>query len=76
MRTTLLIDDDVLDIAKAIAEREGKTVGKALTELARRGAQRDVAPTYSRNGYRLMPVAPNAGRATLALVNRLRDEEP
>ena len=35
MRTTLAIDDDVLAAAKALAEREGKTVGDVLTQLAR-----------------------------------------
>ena len=37
MRTTLTIDDDVLAVAKALAERNGSSVGRALSELARRG---------------------------------------
>ena len=37
MRTTLTIDDDVLAVAKALAERDGSSIGKALSELARRG---------------------------------------
>ena len=34
---TLTIDDDVLAVARALAEREGRSLGSALSELARRG---------------------------------------
>ncbi len=37
MRTTLDIDPDVLDLAKSLAEARQTSVGKALSELARRG---------------------------------------
>lgn len=76
MRTTLAIDDDVLAAARALAEQQDKTIGKVISELARKALTPiEPAPTY-RNGIRLMPVQPGAGRATLELVNRLRDELP
>ena len=31
------IDDDVLVLARALADRNGSTLGRALSELARRG---------------------------------------
>ena len=37
MRTTVTIDDDVLAVARALAERKGSSLGSALSELARRG---------------------------------------
>jgi hypothetical protein len=37
MRTTLDIDDDVLQAAKELARRQGKTAGRIVSELARRG---------------------------------------
>ena len=37
MRTTVTIDDDVLAVARALAERNGVSLGSALSELARRG---------------------------------------
>ena len=37
MRTTLSIDDDVLAAARELAERNGCTLGKAVSELARKG---------------------------------------
>src|ERR1700740_3498375 len=37
MRTTLDIDDDVLQAAKELARRQGKTAGRIVSELAWRG---------------------------------------
>ena len=37
MRTTLNIDDDVLAVARALAQRKKTSLGSALSELARRG---------------------------------------
>ena len=37
MRTTVTIDDDVLAVARALAEQQGISLGRALSELARRG---------------------------------------
>ena len=74
MRTTLDIDDDVLQAAKELAALRGTTAGQVVSELARRalapsGAQR------LRNGVPLLPRRP-AGRPrpTMKLVNDLRDE--
>jgi hypothetical protein len=39
MRTTLTIDDDVLRLAQALADARNISVGKALSEMARRGMQ-------------------------------------
>jgi hypothetical protein len=37
MRTTLTLDDDVLDAARALVQGSGKTLGQIVSELARRG---------------------------------------
>lgn len=37
MRTTVTLDDDVYEAAKALAKASGKTLGQVLAELARRG---------------------------------------
>ena len=37
MRTTLDLDEDVLQAAKELAELQGLTAGKVLSELARKG---------------------------------------
>ena len=76
MRTTLAIDDDVLAAAKALAEREGKTVGDVLTQLARQGLQRAAGPKSgaARNGIPLLVRRKPHTAVTLELVNQLRDE--
>ncbi len=37
MRATVTIDDDMLAAARALAARKGYSLGRALSELARRG---------------------------------------
>ena len=75
MRTTLAIDDDVLTAAKAIAEQQNTSVGKVVSDLARRALRRPHAPS-SRNGIPLLPVSDEKAIVTLETVNTLRDELP
>lgn len=72
MRTTLALDDDVLTVAKAIAQQQHTSVGKVVSDLARRALQRPVAPG-SRNGVPLLPVSNRQAVVTLETVNALRD---
>lgn len=73
MRTTLDVDDDVLQAAKEIAASRRTTAGKVLSELARRALEPRRAPRV-RNGVPLLPRRPaGSPRPTLDLVNRLRD---
>ena len=44
MRTTVNIDDDVLAVARALARREGISLGRALSDLARRGFRSTLTP--------------------------------
>jgi len=74
MRTTLDIDDDVLQAAKELASNRSTTAGRVLSDLARKALEPKRAPRV-RNGVPLMPRRPKASaRPTMALVNRLRDE--
>jgi len=50
MRTTLDIENDVLDAARVLATSRGVSVGTALSELARRGLSARV-PLISRSGF-------------------------
>lgn len=73
MRTTLTLDDDILEAARALAEARGLTIGAAVSELARRGLGSPAAADV-RNGIRLFPVREGAGRATPELVRALLEE--
>ena len=77
MRTTLAIDDEVLEAARSLAARENKSVGEVVSALARQALRRPDAPAGGmRNGIHLLPRQPGASAATLELVNQLRDEAP
>lgn len=75
MRTTLDIEEDVLLAAKEIARQKRMTVGRVLSDLARKSLVRK-SSVSKRNGLPLFPVQPEAGIVTLELVNQLRDELP
>lgn len=74
MRTTLVIDDDVLAAAKALATRQNKSLGEVISRLVREALQRDT-PSRSRlrNGVPLLRVRPGSAPVTPELVNCLRD---
>jgi hypothetical protein len=74
MRTTLDIDDDILEAVKEIASGRGSTAGRVLSDLARTALE-PAAPALVRNGVPLLPRRPaGSPKPTMALVNRLRDE--
>jgi hypothetical protein len=81
MRTTLDIDEDVLQAAKERARRENKTAGQVISELARialttpnaqRAAPRAAEP---RAHYGLRPFARRGGVVTNELIDRLRADD-
>jgi hypothetical protein len=77
VRTTLDIEDDVLQAARELAEREGSTTGRVLSALARRGLAPQNPPKKGRTATRCgVPLLPSRGEVvTLEKVRRLMDEE-
>jgi hypothetical protein len=78
MRTTLDIEDPVLDAVKEIARREGRSAGAVASDLIRRALTQPsflgVREPPTRYGFR--PFAAIAGgEVTNEQVNRLRDEQ-
>ena len=77
MRTTLDIDDDVLQAARERAKREGKTAGAVVSELARSALTSGPAAAPSaapRSVHGLRPFPKRRGVVTNELIDRLRDE--
>ena len=74
MRTTLVIDDDVLSAAKEMAAIEQKSVGEVISSLARRALRPPGTRARTRNGVPLLKVRKGAPRVTSELVHRLREE--
>ena len=74
MRTTLTIDDDVLAVARAIADRKGTSIGSAVSELARRGFRS--ATAVREDGMPVFKVPDDAPPITSEDVYRELDEWP
>lgn len=86
MRTTLDIADDVLFAAKELAQREKKSVGTVISELARKAfAQAPAGSAASSSkashaaeplaAYGIQPLPARGGIVSNELIDRLRDSE-
>jgi hypothetical protein len=74
VRTTVDIDDDILQAAKELAAARRKTAGQVLSELARKGLE----PARSqrlRNGVPVIPYRAGAPVITSKDVRRWLDED-
>ena len=74
MRTTVNLDDDVLDAARAIARTEARALGAVISDLVRRG----LAPASPRlgdeAGFPVFSVPADAPPITSEVVQRALDE--
>ena len=75
MRTTLSLDDDVFQVVKTYAENRSLAIGKAVSELVRRGLS---APVKTRvvNGLVVFDVPEDSEAVTSELVKQLEAGEP
>ena len=74
MRTTLDIDEDVLQAAKEVADSRRTTAGKVISEWVRE-AIRTRNKHVVRNGVPVLQTRSDGRIHTMADVNRIRDEE-
>ena len=86
MRTTLNLSDDIFYTSKSIAQRERRSIGDVLFDLARHGlaAQQLITPPIQRTtpfqaqlaSLGLVPyAAPESKIVTQVCVSQLREEE-
>jgi hypothetical protein len=77
VRTTLDIDDDVLQAAKELAWKEHTTTGRMISKLARRALNGSIEPTKEKFVFKNgIPVRPSRGEIiTLEHVQTIIDEE-
>jgi len=74
MRTTLAIDDDILEQVKEYAEQRNLSMSKAARDLIRRGISRP-APTHMENGLRVFSRSADSPLITTELIRTLESEQ-
>lgn len=74
MRTTLNLDDDVFELLKDYAENRSVALGKAASELVRRGLE---APVQTRlvNGFHAVVLPANSPKVTSEKIKHLLEDE-
>jgi len=75
MRTTLDIDDDVLEAAKGLARQSDRTAGAVLSELARRALTNVTAPSTRGGVGGFVPFERRGGLVTNEQIDRLREQD-
>lgn len=78
MRTTLDIDEDILNAARERAKRERKTIGQVVSELLREALtapRRAGQVSESRPVYGFQPFAPQGHVVTNELIDQLRGDD-
>jgi hypothetical protein len=73
MRTTLSLDDDVFQVVRNYAESRSLALGKAVSELVRKGLEAP-APTRTVNGIQVFDLPPGSPRVTSRRVKELESE--
>jgi len=73
MRTTLAIDDDVLEQVKEYAEERNLSIGKAASDLIRRGISRPMTLQYV-DGLYLPILPPDSPVVTTKRVREVEEE--
>jgi hypothetical protein len=73
MRTTLNLDDDVLEIVAEYAESRSLSIGRAVSELVRKGLGAK-HPIRVVNGVRVFDLPPGSRKVTSRKVRELESE--
>jgi hypothetical protein len=76
MRTTLEIDDDVMEAAREMARLKNQGIGRTISDLARRGLTPDATPARELEfGIPVWTHGPGAVAVTSEMVRNLADDE-
>jgi len=73
MRTTLSLDDDVFQVVRSYAESRSLALGKAVSELVRKGLASPTS-THTVNGIQVFDVPRDSRRITSKRVKELESE--
>jgi hypothetical protein len=73
VRTTLTLDDDVAELAARVAKARGLSLGKAVSDLVRRGLNAPT-PSTGKDGLVVFQLPSDSPRVTTEDVRRLEAE--
>ncbi|MGF1449233.1 MAG: CopG family transcriptional regulator [Opitutales bacterium] len=73
MRTTLNIDDDLLEMAKERAKAQRRSTGEVVSSLMRSGLEKKRTPWRMVDGVPVFHSVPGAKPMTIDAINELRD---
>ncbi len=74
MRTTLNLDEDILETAKSLARSQGRPLGRVISALARRGLA-PLPQTATDDGLPVFMVPPDAAPITDETVRWALEDE-
>lgn len=74
MRTTLTLEQDVYEAARALAEAERRSLGEVVSRLARRGLAPARTVARRRHGFPVVSLPKGSRPVTSEAVRRLLDE--
>ena len=74
MRTTLNLDEDVMEAARALADSERRPLGQVISELARRGLAPREVRLGDEDGFPVFSVNQGAPAITPEMVEAGMDE--
>lgn len=74
MRTTLNLDEDALALIRGFSDERGLALGKAASELVRRGAA-STTPTRLVDGFVVFNLPPGGPKITSERVKQLLDSD-
>lgn len=75
MRTTLDLDDDVLEAARSLARAQGRSVGAVLSDLARKGLSPAVRGEEGPGGFPTLVPAAGTPALTIEAVRTALDDD-
>jgi hypothetical protein len=73
MRTTLTLDDDILELAARQAKLRGVSLGKAVSDLLRRGLSA-ATPCQDKDGLVVFQLPKDSPKVTTEEVRRIETE--
>jgi hypothetical protein len=75
MRTTVTIDDDLLEAARGLAAQRNVSIGRILSDLIRKGMKPNASIGKGKGGFPTFKQSPDALPITLEMVKRAEEDE-